>query len=69
SEKENLLGVIFEKIMSMPFEEIFNWQEIEFDFPEKAQIYPTVQCAICGEGVMEPRATRTEQGCICPTCV
>ncbi|MDD3365329.1 MAG: FmdE family protein, partial [Syntrophomonas sp.] len=42
SEKENLLGVIFEKIMSMPFEEIFNWQEIEFDFPEKAQIYPTV---------------------------
>ncbi|PKM78312.1 MAG: formylmethanofuran dehydrogenase [Firmicutes bacterium HGW-Firmicutes-15] len=69
NEKENLLGVIFEKIMSMPFEEIFNWQEIEFDFPEKAQIYPTVQCALCGEGVMEPRAIKNEQGYICPTCV
>ncbi len=69
SEKENLLGVIFEKIMSMPFEEIFNWQEVEFDFPEKAQIYPTVQCAVCGEGVMEPRAARSGQGFICPTCV
>lgn len=69
SEKENLLGVIFENIMSMPFEEIFNWQDIEFDFPEKAKIYPTVQCAICGEGVMEPRAIRTERGSICPTCV
>ncbi len=69
SEKENLIGVIFEKLMSMPFDEMFNWQEVEFDFPEKAQIYPTVQCVVCGEGVMEPRAIRTEQGFICPTCV
>ena len=69
SEKENLLGVIFEKIMSMPFEELFKWQEISFDFPEKALIYPTIQCSICGEGVMEPRAIKTEQGYICPCCV
>jgi formylmethanofuran dehydrogenase subunit E len=67
-ERENLLGVIFEKIMSRPFEEMFNWQEVEFDFPEKAQIYNTVQCALCGEGVMEPRANTSEQGFICPTC-
>jgi len=69
SEKENLLGVIFEKIMSAPFDELFNWQEIAFDFPEKAKIHPTVQCAICGEGVMEPRAVKTEQGYLCPDCV
>jgi formylmethanofuran dehydrogenase subunit E len=68
SEKENLLGVIFEKLMSTPFEEMFNWQEVEFDFPEKAKIYPTVQCIKCGEGVMEPRAIKNEQGYICPTC-
>jgi formylmethanofuran dehydrogenase subunit E len=67
-EKEKLLKNIFEKLMSTPFEELFNWNDIEFNLPEKAQIYPTVQCAICGEGVMEPRAIRTEQGCICPTC-
>lgn len=69
SEKENLLGVIFERIMSTPFDELFNWQEVEFDFPEKAQIYPTVQCGVCREGVMEPRAIKTEQGYICPDCV
>jgi len=69
SEKENLLGVIFERIMSTPFEEIFNWQEITFDLPEKAMIYPTVQCSVCGEGVMEPRAVKNEQGYICPGCV
>jgi len=68
-EKENLLGVIFEKLMSMPFEEMFDWKDVDFDFPQKAQIYPTVQCAVCGEGVMEPRAAKTEQGFICPSCV
>lgn len=68
-EKENLIGIIFEKIMSTSFDELFNWQEISFDFPEKAVIYPTVQCAVCGEGVMESRAIKTEQGYICPCCV
>lgn len=69
SEKENLLGIIFERIMSTPFEELFNWQDVEFEFPEKAQIFPTVQCAVCGEGVMEPRASRSGLGFVCPTCV
>jgi formylmethanofuran dehydrogenase subunit E len=68
SEKEALLGAIFERIMSTPFEEMFNWQDVEFDSPAKAQIYPTVQCTLCGEGVMEPRAIKTKQGYICPTC-
>lgn len=67
-EKENLVGAIFEKIMSMPFDEIFDWQEVPIHFPEKAVIYPTVQCAVCGEGVMESRAIKTEQGYICPCC-
>jgi formylmethanofuran dehydrogenase subunit E len=69
SEKENLLGVIFERIMAAPFDDLFNWQEITFVFPDKAMIYPTIQCAICGEGVMEPRAIKTEHGFTCPGCV
>ncbi len=69
AEKENLLGAIFERTMSIPFEELFSWQEVKFDFPEKAQIYTTVQCAVCGEGVMEPRAVRNGQVFICPACV
>lgn len=68
-EKENLLGSIFERTMSIPFEELFKWQEIGFIFPAKAQIYSTLPCAVCGEGVMEPRAIKTEQGFVCPACV
>lgn len=67
-EKENLVGVIFEKIMSTPVDEIFSWQEVSVDFPAKAVIYPTVQCEVCGEGVMESRAIKTERGYICPCC-
>lgn len=69
AEKENLLGAIFERLMSVPFEEIFTWREVKFDFPEKARIYPTVQCAVCGEGVMEPRAARNGQIFVCPACL
>lgn len=69
AEKENLIGIIFEKIMSTPFEEIFSWQEIDFDFPPRAQIRATLQCAVCGEGVMDSRATETPHGFICPTCL
>jgi len=68
AEKEDLLGAIFERLMTQPSEELFSWQEVDFVFPEKARIFPTVLCSVCGEGVMEPRAIRTESGFLCPTC-
>lgn len=68
SEKEQLLGVMFENIMSMPFEELFKWQEVTIDIPEKAHIHRTIQCAGCGEGVMETRAEKTDKGWLCAAC-
>ncbi|HEX3011329.1 MAG TPA: FmdE family protein [Syntrophomonadaceae bacterium] len=69
SEKENLLGVIFEKIMSSAFTDLFDWREVDVDIPVKAQIHSTIQCAGCGEGVMATRARETDQGWLCPTCL
>ncbi|MEN6351670.1 MAG: FmdE family protein [Syntrophomonas sp.] len=68
SEKENLIGLLFEKIMTSPLEDIFDWREVSLDIPPKAQIHKTVQCSVCGEGVMEPRATMSETGVLCPEC-
>lgn len=68
SEKEALIGSLFEKIMSSSFNDLFTWQEVEFDFPPKARIYPSVQCCQCGEGVMQPRAVKTDAGWLCPAC-
>lgn len=69
SEKENLIGAIFEKIMGMPFEELFKWEDVVVDIPAKAQIRNTVQCCKCGEGVMENHAIKTDGGFICQPCM
>jgi formylmethanofuran dehydrogenase subunit E len=69
AEKENLIGVIFENIMGAPFEENFTWREVAFVFPEKAQIHTTIQCAACGEGVMDSKAVESDKRLICPSCL
>lgn len=69
AEKEELTGILFENIMSVPFEELFSWQEVDFAFPPKAQIHATIQCAGCGEGVMDTRTTETAKGLLCQECL
>lgn len=68
AEKENLIGILFEKIMTMPVEELFTWTDVTLQMPEKAQIHSTLQCADCGEGVMETRSHKTEAGVLCIPC-
>jgi len=60
-EKEILIGELFEKIMSMPAEDLFNWKEVAPETPDRASIRKTVCCDRCGEGAMETR-TRTQNG-------
>ena len=55
--------------MTRPFEDMFDYREVSLDIPPRARIYPTVQCVVCGEGVMEPRAVETDQGLVCPDCL
>ncbi len=68
TEQENLLGQIFESIMTAPFEDIFQWREVDFSFPDKAEIRKTLECSVCGEGVMDARAVITANEIVCPTC-
>lgn len=68
-EIEDLRQRILEDILSCSFDTIFDHQEVTVDMPEKAQIHPTLQCEVCGEGVMETRAEKTEQGITCPSCL
>lgn len=67
-EKESILGAMFEKVMTMPFEELFKWEEVAFEMPGKAQIVETVQCQKCGEGVMKTRTVTGGAGIICLSC-
>jgi len=67
-EKETLIGEIFEKIMSMPAEDLFAWQEVVVELPQRASIRKTVRCDSCGEGVMETRASSRDGQILCPEC-
>ena len=49
-------------------EDYFKWQEIKIDLPKGPQLNPTVQCAFCGEGVMEQRAHVRDGIIACPEC-
>jgi len=68
AEKEALIGELFERIMSMPAEEIFTWQEVSAVPPERARIRKTVRCDLCGEGVMETRTSIRDGQTLCPEC-
>lgn len=67
-EKENLRQKLLDDIITRPFETLFDYREIEAELPQRASIHATVRCEVCGEGVMEPRAVKTERGITCPTC-
>jgi formylmethanofuran dehydrogenase subunit E len=56
------------KILHLPEEEFCKVEEIPFQFPGKARIFPSVECAVCGEYVMEPRARVKNGEMVCIPC-
>ena len=67
-ELENLFQDICEMIMTRPFEELYQWQEVPFEMPPTAELHPTVQCAACQEGVMATRLIESGLGKVCRPC-
>ncbi len=57
-----------EQILNMPEEQFCKVEEIDFKFPSKARIFPSVKCSRCGEMVMEPRARVREGQFVCLDC-
>ena len=57
-----------EALLTMPEEEVFKVEWVPFKLPPSAEIYPTLQCASCGEGVMEPRARLRQGKVVCIEC-
>jgi formylmethanofuran dehydrogenase subunit E len=72
SDDESLFNKLHEELidefLSYPPDEIIEIKEIEFDYPEKARIFKSVECSCCGEKVMEPRARIKEGKITCIPC-
>ncbi len=53
---KEMSGKMLKDYLAKPLNELCEVKEVAYDIPEKARIFPSVTCAICGEKVMEPRA-------------
>lgn len=57
-----------EQILQMPEKDFCKVEQIDFQFPSKARIFPSVQCSRCGEYVMEPRSRVRDGAFVCLDC-
>jgi formylmethanofuran dehydrogenase subunit E len=48
--------------------EVFDVKRVVIELPRPASIYQTLQCSMCGEGVMEPRARLKDGQVVCIPC-
>lgn len=55
-------------LLSVPDEEIVSLKEVEIDEPEPARIMKSVECAFCGESVMETRVREIDGKPACIPC-
>jgi formylmethanofuran dehydrogenase subunit E len=56
-------------ILDADDKDLFDIQRISIDVPEKAKIYPSVKCTMCGEKVMETRARIKNGDIVCIPCL
>lgn len=57
-----------EEILNMSEDNFCHIEMINYNFPSKARIFNSVQCARCGEYVMEPRARVRNGQMVCLDC-
>ena len=55
-------------LLSAPEEAVVSLKEVQVDEPEPARIMKTVECAFCGEGVMETRTRKINGKLACIPC-
>jgi len=67
-EFEERQAAIIQKILTIPFSELFIEKEARSDIPERARIFGSVQCASCGEIVAEHRARVKNGKIVCIPC-
>lgn len=70
-EKENfnrLMDKALQEYLAAPLEETVDFEMVECEPPSKARIFNSIQCASCGEKVMEPRARVKEAQAVCIPC-
>ena len=55
-------------LLDAPVEEVFEFSVPDFDLPEKARIFNTIYCELCGEGAPEHKMHLQEGKKVCEDC-
>ena len=55
-------------ILAAPLEELFTTTPVKYDLPEKARIFTTCTCELCGEGMAEHMARLQDGKVVCLHC-
>ncbi len=56
------------QILEAPVEELFTTTEVKYPMPEKARIFRTLTCEVCGEGMAEHKARLQDDKVVCIHC-
>ena len=56
------------QILEAPLEEIYAITPVKYDLPEKARLFRTLTCEICGEGMAEHMARLQDGKTVCLHC-
>jgi formylmethanofuran dehydrogenase subunit E len=59
---------LIEKILHIDEQELLKIEMVDLPLPPKARLFNSVQCAFCGESVMEPRARLRDGKISCLAC-
>ncbi|WP_245619190.1 FmdE family protein [Methanogenium cariaci] len=65
---QEIRSAMIEKILSAPLDEIYECKEVTPELPERARIFQSVPCAVCGEPVSEQRARVQDGKVVCIPC-
>lgn len=57
-----------EYLLSAPLDELFDCQEMDMTLPERARIFSSVPCEVCGESTSEQRMRLQEGKRVCLSC-
>ncbi|HBC94921.1 MAG TPA: formylmethanofuran dehydrogenase, partial [Pelotomaculum sp.] len=63
-----MLNEKIEKLLSQPEEEILEWRIVDIEIPEKARLFNSIQCTLCGEKTSEGHARIKDGKPVCRPC-
>ena len=65
---EALREQVIQKILAAPDEKILSIKEVDIPEPEKAIVYPSLNCEECGEAFMEILGRTVNSKVVCKDC-